>query len=314
VANQGDGWSHALTELSRYYDRASARMFGPDPISADSRPIMELAASTPPAFAVEVIARYLRSAETLGQRTAEMHLALASGGHRDFEPETLTSKDIDALSAEIEHQASIAIPALKSRLETLSSDIVLDATRLLAGVDAAIKKAAVDQSLPRAAKTRIHGDYHLGQVLWVDNDYVILDFEGEPTRTVEERREKFSPLRDVAGMLRSYHYAAYAGLFAFTEDRPNDLRRLVPWAEIWQQWVSAAFLASYRRAAGKASFLPANDQQFERLLNRHMLAKALYELAYELNNRPDWVRIPLGGVMALLGLSQSNAADDGDNR
>jgi maltose alpha-D-glucosyltransferase/alpha-amylase len=146
----------------------------------------------------------------------------------------------------------------------------------------------------------VHGDYHLGQVLAAEDDYVILDFEGEPTRTVAERRRKFSPLRDVAGMLRSYHYAAYAGLFAFTHDRPADFTRLADWADIWQQWVSAVFLKSYLRTAAGASFLPANQRQLEILLNGYTLAKALYELVYELNNRPDWVRIPLSGVDRLL--------------
>jgi maltose alpha-D-glucosyltransferase/alpha-amylase len=155
--------------------------------------------------------------------------------------------------------------------------------------------------VPQAVKTRVHGDYHLGQVLWTNGDYVILDFEGEPTRTIEQRREKSSPLRDVAGMLRSYHYAAYAGLFASTKQRPDLLSRLLPWAEMWQRAISTAFLTEYRLTAGDASFIPSDEREFQSLLDRYMLAKALYELNYELNNRPDWVRIPLGGVMALLG-------------
>src|SRR5437588_321441 len=109
---------------------------------------------------------------------------------------------------------------------------------------------------PRAVKTRVHGDYHLGQVLWVDNDFVILDFEGEPTRTVDERRARQSPLKDVAGMLRSFDYAAFAGLFAFTHDRPDDFPRLEPWARLWQQWTSAAFLRAYRSTAAGAPCLP----------------------------------------------------------
>src|SRR5205814_1285589 len=139
----------------------------------------------------------------------------------------------------------------------------------------------------------------LGQVLRVDNDYVILDFEGEPTRTVAERRAKFSPLRDVAGVLRACHYAAHAGLFAFTRGRPDDSPRLEPWADLWHQWVSAAFLRSYRAAAGNAGFLPKKSAEFAALLDGFVLAKALYELNYELNNRPDWVRIPLRGILTL---------------
>src|SRR5262249_41583476 len=148
--------------------------------------------------------------------------------------------------------------------------------------------------------TRVHGDYHLGQVLWVDNDFVILDFEGEPTRTVEERRARQSPLKDVAGMLRSFDYAAFAALFAFTQDRPDDFARLEPWARLWQQWASAACLHAYRARARGAAFLPERHEDFEELLDTFLLEKAFYELVYELNNRPDWVRIPLGGVLALL--------------
>src|SRR5262249_39091157 len=119
-------------------------------------------------------------------------------------------------------------------------------------------------------------------------------------RTVEERRGKFSPVRDVAGMLRSYHYAAYAGLFAFTQDRPDDFARLEPWAELWQQWVSAAFLRAYLAGAGAAAVVPRDPAGFAALLDGFMLAKAFYELLYELNNRPDWARIPLRGILALL--------------
>ncbi|HEY7157435.1 MAG TPA: hypothetical protein VH575_26005, partial [Gemmataceae bacterium] len=152
-----------------------------------------------------------------------------------------------------------------------------------------------------AAKIRCHGDYHLGQVLRVENDYIILDFEGEPARPVRERRAKQSPLKDVAGMLRSYHYAAYAGLFAFTQSHPEDFVRLEPGAELWFQWVSAAFLREYRAAAVGAGFLPDDSAWFAALLDAFMLEKALYELHYELNHRPDWVRIPLRGILALLG-------------
>ena len=100
-------------------------------------------------------------------------------------------------------------------------------------------------------------------------------------------------------MLRSFDYAAYAGLFAFTQDRPDDFGRLEPWAELWRQWTSAAFLRAYRRAAGGAPFLPAGREAFAALLDLFLLDKAFYELIYELNNRPDWVRIPLRGILAL---------------
>jgi maltose alpha-D-glucosyltransferase/alpha-amylase len=150
-----------------------------------------------------------------------------------------------------------------------------------------------------AARIRIHGDYHLGQVLYANNDFFILDFEGEPARSLAERRAKYSPLKDVAGMLRSFSYAAYAGLLAHTARRPDDLERLEAWANLWEEWSSAVFLKAYRETAGGASFLPADERQFQRLLDAYLLDKALYELLYELNNRPSWVRIPLRSILSL---------------
>ena len=148
-------------------------------------------------------------------------------------------------------------------------------------------------------RTRIHGDYHLGQVVAVKNDYVILDFEGEPSRSLAERRAKHSPLKDVAGMLRSFSYAAWSALSAYAARRPESLARLEPWAILWQRSVSGAFLRAYRATAGSAPFLPASRDGLRTVLAAYVLDKALYEVRYELNNRPDWVRIPLRGVLEL---------------
>jgi maltose alpha-D-glucosyltransferase/alpha-amylase len=277
-------------------------MTGPDPVHPDPRPLPELIDAVPPPAALEAIGSYLHAATTLGRRTAEMHQALANAADNpDFAPEALTAADMDALRAEIRRQAESALGALGTNLDRLPAQVTPAARELLERGPAVLSDPLpAGVAVPAATKTRIHGDYHLGQVLWVDNDYVILDFEGEPARSVEERRAKFSPLRDVAGMLRSYHYAAYAGLFAFTRDRPDDFRRLEPWADLWHQWAAAAFLRGYQQAAGRADFVPQDAAEFAVLLDGFVLGKALYELAYELNNRPDWVRIPLRGILALI--------------
>jgi maltose alpha-D-glucosyltransferase/alpha-amylase len=150
-----------------------------------------------------------------------------------------------------------------------------------------------------SSRIRCHGDYHLGQVLVSEGDVVILDFEGEPARPLAERRAKCSPLRDVAGMLRSFSYAVLTGLGAATATRPEDLERLTPWAEYWERWIGAVFLKAYLGAARGSHLLPSAFEDLDVLLQAFILDKALYELGYELNNRPDWVHIPLTGLLRL---------------
>ena len=150
-------------------------------------------------------------------------------------------------------------------------------------------------------RIRIHGDYHLGQVLRSRGDYAILDFEGEPARTLAARRAKQSPLKDVAGMLRSFSYAAYAALNAFAERRPEEAKNLELWAGLWQNAVSTEFLRAYGLAIDATNpHLIPQPQQAQLLLNAYLLEKALYELLYELDNRQTWVRIPLAGIVTLL--------------
>jgi maltose alpha-D-glucosyltransferase/alpha-amylase len=298
VANQGDGWQHALGELSRYFGRMGGHIPHPDP-----RPLADLAEVEPPAAAREAVGDYLDAAGTLGRRTAEMHRALAGGRDNPaFAPEPLSTRDLADFDADVVAHGRLALAALHDNVGRLPGAVAPAARRLLEEGPAVVGGFRRAQS-PEVgvAKVRCHGDYHLGQVLVVGGDFVILDFEGEPTRTVEQRRAKTSPLKDVAGMLRSFHYAAHAGLFAATADKPEEHGRLEPAAEAWSRWVSAAFLRAYRGAAGDAEFLPRDRGAFSALLDTFILGKAFYELAYELNNRPDWVRIPLRGIQSLLG-------------
>jgi maltose alpha-D-glucosyltransferase/alpha-amylase len=153
------------------------------------------------------------------------------------------------------------------------------------------------------ARIRCHGDLHLGQILYTGRDIAFIDFEGEPGRPLSERRLKRSALTDVAGMIRSFHYAASGALLRLTEAgaiRPADAPRLDSWAQHWYVWVAAAFLAGYRTAVAGADFLPGDRDEWAILLDALLLQKAFYELSYELNNRPEWVSIPLQGIVSLL--------------
>jgi maltose alpha-D-glucosyltransferase/alpha-amylase len=197
---------------------------------------------------------------------------------------------------------------LRQRLGDLEPEAHAAAAALLAAQDLVRERFALLLG-PKVTATRIrtHGDYHLGQVLYTGRDFVILDFEGEPARPLSERRLKRSPLRDVAGMLRSFQYAAYARLFEESGSgiiSPSEAPIFESWALYWQRWVSAAFLGAYLERTATASFVPARRSELATLLDAYVLEKALYELAYELNHRPGWVRIPLAGILQILGLAE----------
>jgi maltose alpha-D-glucosyltransferase/alpha-amylase len=301
VGSQADGWRHATNELSRFYDQVDGRTAPPDPLPSG---FTEMIASRPSRSIAEIIGSYLETAAKLGRRTAELHLALVrDASQSSFTPEPFTKADLEALEADISVQLRRATDTLQAAFaqSRLSPDVVEDVLRLLDSRGRVLEVAREPRTreLP-AVKIRVHGDYHLGQVLWAEEDFYILDFEGEPTRSIGERREKQSPLKDVAGMLRSFSYAAYAGLFAHTASRPAEFERLELWARIWQTWAGAAFLRGYFGVADQALFVPADPLQRDALLKAFVVDKALYELNYELNNRPDWVRIPLRGVLELL--------------
>lgn len=272
VPNDGDGWAHALAALGRYY--------------ADSTGTDE----------------YHVAAAILGQRTAELHAALASDPNDPaFAPEQLTADDMADLSDDIAAQAEEALAALADNVERLPPDASRLARTLLEIGPKLVRGTPQQRTTPNAVKTRVHGDYHLGQTLWRNGDYAVIDFEGEPTRPMSRRRAKFSPARDVAGMLRSYHYAAYAALSAAAGDDPRAAERLRPRADRWYYEAQAVFLREYEKVAVPARLAPPEEGALHQLVAGFMMAKALYELTYELNNRPDWVRIPLRGVLTLLG-------------
>jgi maltose alpha-D-glucosyltransferase/alpha-amylase len=277
VRNQGDGWSYTLGYLARFFDEQRA--------NAEIAP--------------DVHGAYLSLIQTLGTRTAELHAAFARRtGAAGFDPEPATAQDYADWKRRVREDATTALDLLARRIDQLPPAVTEEAQRLVKRREEVL--ARIDaQRIPQAVtlKTRQHGDYHLGQVLVSRNDFIITDFEGEPARSLEERRHKHSPLRDVAGMVRSFSYAAGAALGRATESA-DDEARLAPLAADWERETRAAFLSAYDETVRSAGIY-ASEGDFRTLLELFELEKAFYELRYELNNRPDWVRWPLAGIVRL---------------
>ncbi|MBT9329496.1 maltose alpha-D-glucosyltransferase [Paracidobacterium acidisoli] len=301
VANEGDGWQWTLEELERYYEGCASSVFQAGARSGPAIRLGELTGWTVPPEVHEHAGLYLEAAGTLGRRTAELHQALAgSTDDPAFAPEPLTPEDLFRLRETAAARAVQALDALKANLATLPDDVVETAGLALGRRKLLLGHFRKNLQVADGGKrTRVHGDYHLGQVLRVKSDFVILDFEGEPARSLAERRAKHSPLKDVAGMLRSFSYAAYAALIKYTTRRPEDFHQLEPWARLWEISISAEFLRGYRQVPDHAAVCPQSAEDFDVLLETYLMDKALYELEYELNNRPAWIHIPLAGILSL---------------
>jgi maltose alpha-D-glucosyltransferase/alpha-amylase len=282
VYNQGDGWTYTQNYLGRYLE---------------TRPEGE---PVPPA---ETHGAYLALVKILATRTAELHRAFTlSTGDPAFDPEPASPHDFAAWKARVRDDARATLALLERRLPDLTG-AVAEAAQGLAVRAAEVMEIVESAALPRGAmsKTRHHGDYHLGQVLLHENDFVIIDFEGEPERPVAERRDKHSPLRDVAGMLRSFDYAQWSALRAAAKS-PEEYARLLPLAATWQAESRRAFITAYAAAVTDCGLYSSFDDAAG-LLRLFELEKALYELRYEINNRPDWIHVPLAGIRALAARS-----------
>ncbi len=290
VANQGDAWNWSLEALKRDFEHlamAQVPMDGgePDPLAAETsaRDVLGYAA-------------------ILGRRTAEMHLALATPtDDAAFGTSPLTKADVAAVAADARAQAERAFAALEAAGDAVPEGAHEAVSSLLARRREVLK--ALDREAriaPAGLRMRVHGDYHLGQVLIAQNDLVIVDFEGEPARAVDERRGKSSPLRDIAGMLRSFAYLADTAADEVRQRFPASATRVEAAAEDTRRLAEAAFLDGYREAADGHPVWISGDGDRAGLLRLHLLAKAFYEIAYEAAHRPSWIGTPVRGVLELL--------------
>ncbi|MBA2243027.1 MAG: putative maltokinase, partial [Chthoniobacterales bacterium] len=287
VASEGDAWEMTLDSVSRFYERVLARKADLQSDIVSAGPIVN-----------ELIGGvYPERVKLLGQRTAELHLALASEqDDKSFAPETFNAmgqrsvfQNMRALLRRSWELLGKKLPELPVTFREEAAEVHRAEKEILA------QQQRILDRIGGAAKIRIHGDYHLGQVLYTGKDFFILDFEGEPARPLSERKLKRSALRDVAGMMRSYQYAAYSALWQ-TAMRPEDVPFLERWADLWYRQMSSTFLQSYLKTSAGAPFVPKDEDDLQVMLEAYLLDKAIYEIGYELNNRPDWVVIPIRGI------------------
>lgn len=291
VANEGDVWALTLDAVGRYYERVLGR-------KAD----LQMENAPAGALLTELIGGvFPQKAKLLGQRTGELHLALAS----DLDDPAFAPEPFNALSQRSVYQnmrASLrrSFALLQKKLPDFPKSFRDEAEEILTAEHKILaqEQRILDQRAS-ATKIRIHGDYHLGQVVYTGKDFVILDFEGEPARALSERKLKRSPLRDVASMMRSFQYAAYSALWQ-PAMRPEDIPFLEHWADLWYRQMGSVFLQNYLKTTRGASFVPEGEANLEVLLKAYLLDKAVYEVAYELNHRPDWVVIPIRGIKHIL--------------
>jgi len=305
VENSGDAWTTTVDRLNTFYEEIlsgtkveppSSEMRGSftEPLGYEDIP--------------EEIKRLLDAtvaerARLLGVRTGEMHKVLASDNDNpSFRPEEYSLHYQRSLFSSLQSLVRATFDNQRRNLNKLQGETKEEALEIL-GMKEDILNAfkRIYSKKIDVVKIRLHGDYHLGQVLFTGKDFVILDFEGEPAKAYSERRLKRAALRDVAGMIRSFHYAAYAGLLLDDKISETDAEKLIPYAEQWYHYMSGFFMKGYLETVQGTQIVPKDKESLDILLQTFLLEKAVYELNYELNNRPAWVIIPIRGIKAIMG-------------
>jgi maltose alpha-D-glucosyltransferase/alpha-amylase len=296
--------------LSRYFERILALPAAEQQAPALDKPLIALVDEETPPVVQELIGRYLETARLLGQRTGELHVALAK--ERDdpaFTPEPFTKLYQRSVYQSMRNVHRQALDRLRQHLPQLPEPAQADAQRVLDASEQILSRfrCLLDRKLTGQC-IRCHGNYDLCEVLYTGKDFVFIDFEGEQGRSLNDRRTKRSPLRDVASMIRSLQYAAFSTLLETGNARGRapgliraaDVALLEPWAWVWQRWVSATFLKSYLAVTEPVDILPKTRAEQQTLLAVFLLEKSLNELGHELDYRPAWVAVPLRGLLQIL--------------
>ena len=303
VPNQGDAWTTVKDSVARYFERAIAVD------DYEKYKIPQNIFSNPVSYSDMDghLQELLGGVNTdrislLGLRTAEMHLALASvNDQKEFAKEEYSLHYQRSLYSSLQSLVRTSFGSLDKNLKTLSLELQKSSKNLLKHRTEILEKfKKIYSHKIDAAKIRTHGDYHLGQVLFTGKDFIIIDFEGEPARTFSERRLKRSPLRDIAGMIRSFHYAAYGELLHNKQLAGDELVKMEQWAELWYVCTSSIYLHSYFKKINGSGIIPENQDDVKLLLETFLLEKAVYELNYEINNRPGWISIPIKGIKNIM--------------
>jgi maltose alpha-D-glucosyltransferase / alpha-amylase len=303
IPSHGDAWTFTRDEVARYYDHVLSKkgeVPGAPPLPPSLFDVDY--AAVPPLMQELIGGFYLEMVALLGRRTGELHHALASRPEEPaFIPEPYSILYQRSVYQSMRSHARKVVANLKRNLGRFGPEIDAEAEWVLSSEQEILRRLRrfVDRKFS-AMKIRIHGDFHLGQVLYTGKDFVFIDFEGEPARSMSERRIMRSPLRDVAGMIRSFHYAARAVILQQLRVRSDDVHLLEDWGEAWYRHVSGVFLHAYLATVAASPFIPSYRQDLEIMLDAFLLEKAIYELGYELDNRPDWVRIPIRGIRGIL--------------
>ncbi|WP_159522741.1 maltose alpha-D-glucosyltransferase [Sunxiuqinia indica] len=308
VPNEGNAWEFTQSSIERYFDRV---LSSKEELMAGYSEKNDLIDHVGAERMKDLLGPFfVEMVELLAQRTAEMHVALASvKNKKDFVEEPfslLYQKSLYQSFRTLIKQTMNDIKSSKKQLDDeqqeLIDDIVKNEPLLLSTIKKTLEKKKIHSS-----KIRVHGDYHLGQVLFTGKDFMIIDFEGEPTRSLTARSLKYCPFKDVAGMLRSFHYAIYMSQLESKTKIAGNTEFIQPWLEAWYKVVYDIFINSYLKTAGDASFIPSEEIQVHNLLSVYTIEKAIYEADYEFNNRPDWLHIPLNGLKKILNdLVESN--------